>query len=284
MGLGLLDDGVERALEPVEQERPRLLDRERERGVQDVRRGQAEVEPAPLLAERLGDRVDERRDVVVRLALELRDPRRRRRLRVGPDAIDRVRGDHADRSPPRERRQLDVQHPREPRLVRPDPSHGGPGVARRSLRHSRRGTCRHRSWLGDEPGTELARDRGTSVAILGDRIDSGWWDGVPRRKCARSAVRYPSPAAASAMSSRRRAPGNPDQVGRGVGPRARFGERRPGGRDAEQPPAVRHQPAVRERRAGVEDERARRLRLVDALDRSAAVAVGRVLARGERPR
>ena len=89
----LLDDGAERALEPVEQERAGLLDRDRERGVQDVRRGQAEVEPATVLAERLGDRVDERRDVVVRLALELGDPRRRRRLRLGADPIDRVRGD-----------------------------------------------------------------------------------------------------------------------------------------------------------------------------------------------
>ena len=75
MGLGLLDDGTERALQPLEQQRPGFLDRDRQRRVQDIRRGEAEVEPTAVLAERLRHGVDERGDVVIRLALELRDPR-----------------------------------------------------------------------------------------------------------------------------------------------------------------------------------------------------------------
>ncbi len=50
-------------------------------------------------------------------------------------------------------------------------------------------------------------------------------------------------------------------------------------RHVEDPAAVRHEPAVAQRRPGVEDERARRLGVLDALDRGAAVASGRVVAR-----
>ena len=96
------DDGAERALEPSQHERARVLDGERERGVEHVRRGEAEVEPAPVLAEGLRDRVDERRDVVVRLALELGDPLRRRRTRARGDPLDGVGA--ARRRPPPSRR------------------------------------------------------------------------------------------------------------------------------------------------------------------------------------
>ena len=46
--LGARDDRLERAVEPVEDELARVADLERERGVDDVRRRQPVVEPAPL--------------------------------------------------------------------------------------------------------------------------------------------------------------------------------------------------------------------------------------------
>src|SRR5437773_410251 len=59
MLLGARNDGRERPVELLEDERSRRPDLEREGGVDDVGGGQAVVEPAALLAERSGDRVDE---------------------------------------------------------------------------------------------------------------------------------------------------------------------------------------------------------------------------------
>ncbi len=67
-----VDDG-ERAVDPVEDQRARGAHLERERRVDDVRGGEPVVEPAALLAEPLGHRVDERGGVVVE-----RRPRSRR--------------------------------------------------------------------------------------------------------------------------------------------------------------------------------------------------------------
>ena len=84
MLLGARDDDGERAVERLEDERAGLADLERERGVDDVGGGQAVVEPAALLAELLGDGVDERRGVVVERRLELGDPLRARAARPSP--------------------------------------------------------------------------------------------------------------------------------------------------------------------------------------------------------
>ena len=129
MLLGPVDDGAKRAIEPFENERPGVLDGEGEGRVEHVGRRQAEVEPAPVLAQRPGDGVDERGDVVVRLPLELGHASRRRRLRHRPDARGGVSGHHAELAPALECRELDLEHPGEPRLVRPDLGHGGTGVA-----------------------------------------------------------------------------------------------------------------------------------------------------------
>ena len=75
--LGARGDGGERALEPVQDQRARVAELQRERRVDDVGRRQAVVEPAALLAELLGDGVDEGGDVVLGLA-----PRSRRRARA----------------------------------------------------------------------------------------------------------------------------------------------------------------------------------------------------------
>ena len=107
--LGAGDDGGERALDPFEHERARLADLERERGVEHVRRRQPVVEPAPLVAELLGDRVDERGDVVVRPRLDLGHALRRRRDRPRADRLDRLARHDADLGPALERGELDVE-------------------------------------------------------------------------------------------------------------------------------------------------------------------------------
>ena len=67
------DDGAERAVDPVEDEPPGILDLERKRRVDHVGRGQAVVEPAPFGSELLRDGVDEGRRVVVGDPLDLAD-------------------------------------------------------------------------------------------------------------------------------------------------------------------------------------------------------------------
>ena len=124
------DDGRECALDPVEHERARFADLQRQRRVEHVRRGQAVVEPAPLLAQLLRDRVDERSDVVVGARLDLGDALGARRHRPRPDRVDRLVRDDPDLRPPVERGQFDVEPPAQLRLVRPDRRHGRAGVAR----------------------------------------------------------------------------------------------------------------------------------------------------------
>ena len=80
MLVGPLHDGRERPVEPLQDQLARGAHLERERGVDDIRRGQPVVEPAAGLAEVAGDGVDERREVVVRLLLDLGHPLGRRRL------------------------------------------------------------------------------------------------------------------------------------------------------------------------------------------------------------
>ena len=75
--LGARRDDGEGAVEAREDQRARLADLQRERRVDDVGGGEAVVEPAALLAELLGDGVDEGGGVVVERRLELGDPLRR---------------------------------------------------------------------------------------------------------------------------------------------------------------------------------------------------------------
>ena len=69
--LGARGDGGEGAVEPGEDQRAGLADLQRERRVDDVGGREAVVEPAALLAELLGDGVDEGGGVVVQRRLEL---------------------------------------------------------------------------------------------------------------------------------------------------------------------------------------------------------------------
>ena len=100
-----------------------LAELERERRVEDVRRGEAVVEEPAVLAQLLRDRVDEGRDVVLRLRLELGDAGSRRRRRAGGDGVHLGLGNDANLGPGRQSRQFDFEPPREPRFVRPDPGH-----------------------------------------------------------------------------------------------------------------------------------------------------------------
>ena len=62
---------VARALDARQQQAAGVAELQRERGVDDVRRGEPVVEPARVLADLLGDRLREGDDVVVRAPLDL---------------------------------------------------------------------------------------------------------------------------------------------------------------------------------------------------------------------
>ena len=132
-GVGLLlgppDDDREGSVDPLEEQAAGLLHRERECGVDDVRGGQAVVEPAAVRAEVLGDGVDERREVVVGLALELGDPSRARNTRPRSNLLGGRARNRSDLRPGIDRRELHREPALERRLLRPDARHRRPGVA-----------------------------------------------------------------------------------------------------------------------------------------------------------
>ena len=74
--LGAADHRVDGPVDPAEEELARVLDLQRQRGVDDVGGGQPVVEPAALRPELLGDGVDEGGGVVVGRQLDLGDARR----------------------------------------------------------------------------------------------------------------------------------------------------------------------------------------------------------------
>ena len=126
---GARADSVQSAVEVFEQQPPGLLDLQCERRVDHVRGGQPVVEPATLLSELGGHRVDECRRVVLGDELELRDARGRRRARALADRRHGLRRHDSDLRPAVERSQLDVEPARELALLRPDGGHGRKGVA-----------------------------------------------------------------------------------------------------------------------------------------------------------
>ncbi len=142
--LGPEDDGAKGAVEPFEHERARILDRERERGVEHVRGGEPVVEPAAVLAEAFRDGVDEGGNVVIRLALDLGDALRRGHGRAHADRRHRLVRHGPDGSPALERSELDVEPAAQLLAVRPDLAHGRAGVARDHETHSR-------AWAGAAP-------------------------------------------------------------------------------------------------------------------------------------
>src|SRR5262249_30081699 len=100
MLFGPPDDRVEGAVETCEEQLPGVLDLQRERSVDDVGGGEAVVDPAAFGAELLGDRVDERGDIVVSRALDLGDALGRRRPGSGTDRCHVSSRDGAQFRPP----------------------------------------------------------------------------------------------------------------------------------------------------------------------------------------
>ena len=121
--LGPRPDRIEGPVEPGEDQLPRGRDLQRERGVHDVRRGEAVVEPAPFRAELRCDRVDESRGVVVRPLLDLGHPLGARRDSLGSNRLGCLGGHDARLRPAVERRELDLEPALELALVRPDAGH-----------------------------------------------------------------------------------------------------------------------------------------------------------------
>ena len=103
------DDSRERAVDPFEDQAPGVLNLQRQRGVDDVGRGEAVVEPAAFGPELLRDGVDEGRRVVVRHPLDLGDalavtaggPARGSRRRRSPECCRARPTRRAPRAPPR---------------------------------------------------------------------------------------------------------------------------------------------------------------------------------------
>ena len=125
-----VDEGGDEPVRVVEEPAARGAELERERRVDDVAAGQAEVEVPALGSDRLGDLRHEGDDVVVGGALDLGDARRRRRA-PGPRS---PRGPPSGTRPRRHLgpadRELDLEHPLEARLLRPHGAHLGQRVAR----------------------------------------------------------------------------------------------------------------------------------------------------------
>ena len=147
--LGARRDDCEGAVETREDQRARLADLQRERGVDDVGGGEAVVEPAALLAELLGDGVDEGGGVVVERRLELGDPLRRRRVSPGR----RAQRPHRARLPARPRLPWRRARPRATSRASPRPTRSWPwpgGSSGRSRLQSRALACRsHLPQTGD---------------------------------------------------------------------------------------------------------------------------------------
>ena len=142
------DDG-ERTVEAREDQRSRLADLHRKRRVDHVGGGEAVVEPATFLSQLLADGVDEGGGVVVQRRLELGDPFRARRHRLGDAGRGLVRHD-SELGPGRRGCLLDLEPGRELSLVRPDPGHGRAGVAGDHGLQSRALACRsHLPLTGD---------------------------------------------------------------------------------------------------------------------------------------
>ncbi len=129
--------GVDR-VDVVEQDPSRVSELERQSRVDDVGRREPVVKPASVLTHLLGDGLGEREHVMVGAILDLADPGH---VDAGPLAHgrDRVGRHDAQLGPARHRRDLNVQPPGEPALVRPDGAHGGTGIA------------------GDQSGSTLSR-------------------------------------------------------------------------------------------------------------------------------
>jgi hypothetical protein len=123
-------DRLERSIDSPQDDLARGAHLERERRVDDVRRGEPVVEPAPGGPKLSRDRVDEGGQVVMCLLLDLGHPGGRRNAGLGADLASGLSRDDSDLRPGCERGELDLEPALELALVRPDPGHLRSRVAR----------------------------------------------------------------------------------------------------------------------------------------------------------
>ena len=121
-------DRLHQAAHPLEQKVGRLDELQRERRVDDVARGEAEVDEARVGADAAPDRAQEGDDVVADLRF---DPANLADVEAGaaPDRREGARRDLAARGEDLANRELDAEPEREAILVGPDPTHLRPCVA-----------------------------------------------------------------------------------------------------------------------------------------------------------
>ena len=123
-----LDQGVAVGARAGDDDLAGLAQLQRQRRVEHVGGGEAVVDPAPVLADRGGDDVDEGGDVVVGDLLALVD-RLDREGGVGPRRLGGLARHHALLGPGLGRRQLDLEPGTPSCLRRPDRPDLGAGVA-----------------------------------------------------------------------------------------------------------------------------------------------------------
>ena len=140
---------------PAEDQVARVADLEGERRVDDVRRGEAVVDPAALRPELLGHRVDEGGQVVIGRLLDLGDPLGCRHLGAVANRGNVCGGHRSDLDPAVEGRQFDLEPARQLALLRPDPAHLRTGVAGDHSGQSRAGSGGRRE--REDPRSEHSR-------------------------------------------------------------------------------------------------------------------------------
>ena len=128
------EDGVEGALDPGENQPARLADLQSERGVDDVGGREPVVEPATLRAEPVGNGVDERRQVVLGLLLELGDASRGGWAGCGAD----------------------LARPQRPERPRPRPTHRALRARPRASARACPPPTRSSTWPGGSSGKSLS--------------------------------------------------------------------------------------------------------------------------------
>src|SRR5918995_3215202 len=109
MLFGLRNYRAEGRIDSLEHELAGLSDLQRQRRIEHIRRGQSVVEPTPHGPELLGDGVDERRYIVLRALLDLRNALGRGRHGALTNLGRRLRRYDAHGGPAVERSELDVE-------------------------------------------------------------------------------------------------------------------------------------------------------------------------------
>ena len=205
----------------VEHELSRGLELERQRRIDHVRRREAVVEPAPLLAELLGDCVDERGRVVVEHGLELGHARRVGRHGRRADPLDRLRPGRRRPRPSRRARRAPppASAPASPRPTRrrPSPAASSEGSRADGIRAPRRPILiRGHQPRGAPTRDAQPRDAARGAALAGDAARAA----LPARPLRHPARRRRRVAARARRAGRAAAVAHARRAARAAGGRA----------------------------------------------------------------